>query len=50
MLLTLSTRWSESDGKTVINADWLSRYKEVVDWAVAEGLYVMVNIHHDSWI
>ena len=50
MPLTLSTRWSESDGKTVINADWLARYKEVVDWAVAEGLYVMVNIHHDSWI
>ncbi len=48
--LTLSTRYEEADGKCVIDADWLARYKEVVDWAVDEGLYVMVNIHHDSWI
>lgn len=48
--LTLSTRYTEADGKCVIDGDWLARYKEVVDWAVSEGLYVMVNIHHDSWI
>lgn len=23
--------------------------KEVVDWALADGFYVMINIHHDSW-
>lgn len=50
MPLTLSTRYIESVGKCVIDPDWLARYKEVVDWAVDEGLYVMVNIHHDSWI
>ncbi|MGN0298620.1 MAG: cellulase family glycosylhydrolase, partial [Lachnospiraceae bacterium] len=36
--------------KYIINPDWLARYKQVVDWAVEEGMYVMVNIHHDSWI
>jgi endoglucanase len=32
-----------------ISQQWLARYKQVVDWALAEGLYVMINIHHDSW-
>ena len=36
--------------KYVINEDWLARYKEVVNWALEEDLYVMINIHHDSWI
>jgi endoglucanase len=31
-----------------INSQWLARYREVVQWAYDEGLYVMVNIHHDS--
>jgi endoglucanase len=33
----------------IIDADWLARYVEVVQWAVDAGLYVMINIHHDSW-
>jgi endoglucanase len=32
-----------------INAPFLSRVREVVDWALARDLYVMINIHHDSW-
>ncbi|WP_328502732.1 cellulase family glycosylhydrolase [Streptomyces sp. NBC_00457] len=29
----------------------MSRVKQVVDWALAEGCYVMLNVHHDSgWI
>lgn len=28
---------------------FLARYKEVVQWALDEGLYVMINLHHDSW-
>lgn len=50
MPLTLYHRYTETGGKAVIDTEWLARYKEVVDWAVEEGLYVMVNIHHDSWI
>jgi endoglucanase len=34
----------------VINPLWLNRYLEVVQWAHDAGLYVMVNIHHDSWM
>ncbi|MDP4091177.1 MAG: cellulase family glycosylhydrolase, partial [Bacillota bacterium] len=28
---------------------FLARYAEVVNWALDEGLYVMINLHHDSW-
>lgn len=48
--MTMFKRYTEEDGKVIVDEDWLARYKEVVDWAVAEDLYVMVNIHHDSWI
>lgn len=56
MPLTLHRRYKVNESakddeiKYVIDADWLKRYKEVVDWAVAEDMHVMVNIHHDSWI
>lgn len=31
-----------------INAEWLSRVKEVVDWAYQDGLYIILNTHHDN--
>ena len=34
----------------VIDPAWLHAYRQVVDWALAEGLHVVVNIHHDSWL
>ena len=50
MPMTTYRRYSEIGGNYVINEAWLDRYKEVVEWAVEDGLYTMVNIHHDSWI
>lgn len=50
MPMTAYRRFSEVDGKYVMNEAWLNRYKEVVDWAVEDDLYVMINIHHDSWL
>ncbi|MEU5397449.1 cellulase family glycosylhydrolase [Streptomyces tibetensis] len=32
-----------------IDATWMARVKQVVDWAQADGLYVVINVHHDSW-
>ncbi|WP_127502044.1 cellulase family glycosylhydrolase [Actinoplanes solisilvae] len=32
-----------------IESAYLARVKEVVDWALADGFYVMINVHHDSW-
>ncbi|KAB5528027.1 glycoside hydrolase superfamily [Coniochaeta sp. 2T2.1] len=32
-----------------INSTWLKRVSEVVDMATSRGLYVLTNMHHDSW-
>jgi aryl-phospho-beta-D-glucosidase BglC (GH1 family) len=32
-----------------IDADYLARVQEVVDLALEDGFYVLINIHHDSW-
>lgn len=44
--------WSQHQGAApdyAIDADHLARVQEVVDMALAEDLYVLVNVHHDSW-
>lgn len=39
------------DGTYTINAAFMARVKEVVDWAYAEGLFVIINVHHeDTWL
>ncbi|KAI0414759.1 putative cellulase [Xylaria grammica] len=32
-----------------IDPDWLQRVEDVVDMALDAGLYVLTNVHHDSW-
>ncbi|WP_053712299.1 cellulase family glycosylhydrolase [Streptomyces sp. NRRL B-3648] len=32
-----------------IDTAFLARVRQVVDWALADGLYVVLNVHHDSW-
>ncbi|MEU6086794.1 cellulase family glycosylhydrolase [Streptomyces sp. NPDC047085] len=32
-----------------IDPVWMKRVKQVVDWALQDGLYVEINVHHDSW-
>lgn len=44
--------WMQYQGAApnyTIDAAHLARYKQVVDWALARDLYVMINVHHDSW-
>ena len=31
-----------------IDADWMARVKEIVDWAIDADLYVIINSHHDN--
>lgn len=33
----------------VIEPAFVNRVKQVVDWALSDGLYVVLNVHHDSW-
>ncbi|MFF6916463.1 cellulase family glycosylhydrolase [Streptomyces sp. NPDC012466] len=44
--------WSAHQSATApytVDAAYVKRVKEVVDWALAENLYVVLNVHHDSW-
>lgn len=33
-----------------IEQAWLSRVEQAIDWALAEGLIVIVNAHHERWL
>lgn len=36
----------DEDGN--IDAQWMTRVKEIVDWAMETDLYCIINIHHDT--
>lgn len=42
------TQYTDAQGN--IAPFWLARVKQVVDYARAAGLYVIINIHNDSWV
>lgn len=33
-----------------IDSVWLNRVEEIIDWALARDLYVVVNAHHEIWL
>src|SRR3954447_2241005 len=43
------TDHQSSSAPYTIDATWMNRAKQVVDWALADGLYVVLNVQHDSW-
>ena len=46
--IRLPVSWhNHVDKNYKISDKWLARYKEVVDWCIDEGMYVIVNVHHD---
>lgn len=36
------------DQEGSIDAEWMARVKEIVDWAMEADLYCIINIHHDT--
>ena len=36
------------DSSYTIDSSWMARVKTVVDWAINEGMCVIINIHHDN--
>lgn len=36
------------DEKDQISKAWMDRVQEVIDWALEEDMYVILNIHHDN--
>jgi endoglucanase len=53
-LIRLPVTWHEQTGPApeyIIRAEWLNRVKELVDYAYSNGMYVIVNMHHENkWI
>ncbi len=50
--IRIPVTWSQHQGAApdyTIDQEYLDRVVEVVDWALAEDLYVLINVHHDSW-
>ena len=42
------TWYQEIDSEGKINDAWMKRVKEVVDYVINEGLYCIINVHHDT--
>jgi len=36
------------DAEYTISEQWAARINQVVDWAIEEGMHVILNIHHDN--
>ncbi|WP_029192822.1 cellulase family glycosylhydrolase [Paenibacillus harenae] len=47
--ITWDHRMGEAPDYTIEPA-FIDRIEEVVDWSLDAGLYVMINLHHDSWL
>lgn len=44
--------WADHQSTTApytVDPTYMARVKQIVDWALADGLYVVLNVHHDSW-
>ena len=47
----IPTTWFQHlDDQNNIDPAWLARVHEVVDYAYKNGMYVILNVHHENWI
>lgn len=49
--IRIPTSWANHiiDDKYTIDPNWMARVKEIVDWAIADDMYVILNTHHDNY-
>jgi endoglucanase len=51
--IRIPVRWTEQlsdETNMVVKETWLNRVKEIVDWCLAEDMYVIINVHHEAWL
>ncbi len=48
--IRIPVTWGEHMDGDTIQSEWLDRAQEVVDYAYDQGLYVIINMHHDDYI
>ena len=51
-LIRIPVSWHNHliDDEYTIDPVWMNRVKEVAGWAVEEGLYIIINVHHDNQV
>ena len=42
------TWYQEMDANGKVNDAWMKRVKEVVDYVINNGMYCLLNVHHDT--
>ncbi len=45
--------WHEHTNKAApytVDASWLSRVEEIVDWGLSRDMFVIINAHHEDWL
>ncbi|KAJ0331929.1 hypothetical protein COL922a_011724 [Colletotrichum nupharicola] len=47
--VTYNDHFTSAAPNYTIDPAWLQRVSDVIDMATARGLYVLTNVHHDSW-
>jgi len=49
--IRIPVSWSNHiiDDKYTIDPAWMSRVKQIVDWAIENDMYVILNTHHDNY-
>lgn len=49
--IRIPTTWFQHlDGSNNIDSAWMARVKEVVDYAIDNDMYVILNLHHEDWV
>ena len=42
------TWWQHLDSDNNIDEDWMQRVQEIVDYVINNGMYCIINVHHDT--
>ncbi len=43
-------QYDDAQGMYVVNEDWMDYVKMTVDYAYNEGMFVILNVHHENWV
>lgn len=50
--IRIPVSWQEHIGKApdyTIDKTWMNRVQELVNWAYADDMFVIINMHHEDW-
>lgn len=49
-VLRIPVSWdAHMDENYIVDAEWMARVKEIVDYGIDNGMFVILNTHHEEW-